>query len=75
MAKIKPLVLEFTNQTDLEKMADEYKFIGREVEINRKELKLTVLTLPKKYKKKTEREAKANRNKEQDNEYDLDYER
>lgn len=75
MAKIKPLVLEFTNQADLEKMADEYKFIGREVEINRKELKLVVLTLPKKYKKKTEREAKANRNKEQENEYDFDYER
>lgn len=69
MAKIKPLVLEFTNQQDLEKMAEEYRFIGRETEVDKQNLKLVVLTLPKKYKKKTDRENKIYRAKNPESEY------
>lgn len=52
MAKVKPLVMNFDNINDLTKMKEEYEFIGREVEVNNAELKLTILTLPKKYKRK-----------------------
>jgi hypothetical protein len=64
MAKIKPLVLSFKSLDDLEKAKAEYDYIGREVDVDRKALKLTVLTLPRKYKKKTMREIKAARRRE-----------
>lgn len=59
MARVKPLVLSYKNASDLEKAKADYDFIGRETETNWDKLELTVLTLPKKYKKKTERDAKA----------------
>jgi len=74
MAKIKPLVMSFENVVALEKMREEYEFIGREVEVNHKELKLTVLTLPKKYKRKQARDSKPTRTS-RENEFDYeDYE-
>lgn len=67
MAKIKPLVLTFGTLDELEKAKAEYDFIGREVDIDRKQLKLTVLTLPRRYKKKALREAKTARKREEEN--------
>lgn len=66
MAKIKPLVLTFSSLDELEKAKAEYDFIGREVEVDRKALKLTVLTLPRRYKKKAMRDAKAARKREEE---------
>jgi hypothetical protein len=71
MSKVKPLIMSFPDAQALEAMRQEYEFIGRETEVNQRELKLTVLTLPKKYKKKSVREAKA-RAKSRDGEFDLD---
>lgn len=64
--KIKPLVLTFDNAGDLERMKEEYEFIGREVNIDRQAMKLTVLTLPRKYKKKSIKETKNARKKEKE---------
>lgn len=68
MAKVKPLVMSFDNINDLTKMKKEYEFIGREVEVDNAELKLTILTLPKKYKRKIIKPSRATRNA--DNSYD-----
>ena len=74
MSKVNPLVMSFPDQESLEKTRKEYEFIGREVETDARELKLTVLTLPKKYKKKSVQEAKV-RARSRDNDFDTeDYE-
>jgi hypothetical protein len=72
MSKVKNLVITFDNQESLMKMKEDYEFIGREVDVDMSELKLTVLTLPRKYKKKNIREAKIARKREAENEYDFD---
>ena len=70
MAKIKPLVMSFKSVDELEKMKAEYDFIGRDTDVNVSELKLTVLTLPRKYKKKQSRDNKPSRNRsDNDSEY------
>jgi hypothetical protein len=71
MAKVRPLVMNFGSADELEKMRQEYEFIGREVETNQAELKLTVLTLPKKYKRKAARENKI-RNTRRENDFDFE---
>jgi len=53
--------MSFENVSALTKMKEEYEFIGREVEVNTPELKLTVLSLPKKYKKKKSSSPKTSR--------------
>lgn len=70
MAKVRPLVMNFPDIKSLESMRDEYEFIGREVDIDSRELKLTVLTLPRKYKKKQVKEAKAKAKKETEFDYE-----
>ena len=70
MAKVKPLVMNFSDAEALNKMKEEYDFIGREVEIDVRNLKLTVLTLPRKYKRKQSKEAKTRRPREGDFDYE-----
>lgn len=69
MGKIKPLVLSFKDIDALEKMKAEYDYIGRETSVDRQKLELTLLTLPRKYKKKTEREAKLRAKREENEDY------
>lgn len=70
--KVKNLVITFDSPDKLFKMKEDYEFIGRETDVDTKELKLTVLALPRKYKKKSIREAKIARKREEENEYDYD---
>jgi hypothetical protein len=67
MSSIKPLVMSFSSLDELEKAKADYDFIGREVDVDRKSLRLTVLTIPRKYKKKADKEAKLRARKESDN--------
>lgn len=65
--------MSFASLDELEKAKADYDFIGREVEVDRKGLRLTVLTVPKKYKKKSDREAKVRSRKETDSYEDYGY--
>lgn len=56
--KPKPLTLYFSNIDELEKSKAEYDFIGREVDVDRKGLRLTVLTLPKNSKRQSKNSTK-----------------
>lgn len=70
--KVKNLVLSFEDPISLKKMKEDYEFIGREVDSDLDQLKLTVLALPRKYKKKNVREAKLARKREAETDYDDD---
>lgn len=73
MSSVKPLVMSFTSLDELEKVKADYDFIGREVEVDRQNLRLIVLTVPKKYKKKSDKEAKIRSRKEADDYDDYGY--
>lgn len=69
MSAIKNLVIRGT-QEELIRQLEEYKFIGREAELDLSEGKLTVFALPRSYKKKRVAEAKlAARRQSDDDDY------
>jgi hypothetical protein len=68
--KAKNLVIDCDNQREVFRLVEEYKFIGREVDYDVNKLQVTVLALPRDYKKKREASAKAVAKREIDNQYD-----
>ena len=69
MAAIKNLVV-YGTQEELVKALEEYKYIGREAELDLNAGKLTVFALPRSYKKKRAAEAKlAARRQAEDEDY------
>jgi len=67
--KPKPLTLYFTSLDDLEKTKAEYDFIGREVDVDRKGLRLTVLTVPKNSRNKKQNKTMKNNSDNQSSDY------
>jgi hypothetical protein len=69
--KAKNLVIDCADQKEVFRLLDEYKYIGREVDYNLNKLQVTVLALPRDYKKKRDANAKAAAKREtQEEEYD-----
>lgn len=63
MAQIKNQVIYTSDFDTLNRLADEYRFVGREVRVEPRKSRLVVLALPSTYKRKEEREKKLRKRK------------
>ena len=56
MARVENLQIHPDDEQELDRLVEEYRFIGREVTVDRPGLTVTVLAMPSDYKRKRERD-------------------
>jgi hypothetical protein len=64
MASIRNLVIDANGDQEIDRIVEEYTFIGREVSVDRGARTVTVLAMPSDYKKKREHDSRARAKRE-----------